>query len=277
MSMYSLFLTNKAHKSVSPVTLNEDISGTKSTKEQPTILQGPPHDQDEQHAADKQDPADKRVENGYVSSQRRLSLTDLQNEAIYAFGARLSVISETSKEEASVNNSIQPSLATEEEESGHTSTQQDGNDEPVASASPRYSCEERTVALNQDKIHLRDILDKSLQQLELSNLHLTVMDLKDICNLCPGLTRLAVRDCTLDRDALLQFLPRSIKVLDLSHNAWVTHSWLMDLLGQHLSKSDDKQRMLHVHVSNCASLSRTSISRLNLEYQGRAVLIQSTT
>ena len=93
MSMYTIFSSNKALQSVSPVTKNEDASrqvdyvGHSPPRPRQASPFGPDYDDDD---------------NDYIFSQmeqRRLSLTDLQNKAIYAVGTRLSVITEASKEE----------------------------------------------------------------------------------------------------------------------------------------------------------------------------------
>jgi hypothetical protein len=210
--------------------------------------------------------------------QRRLSLTDLQNEAIYAFGTRLSVITEVSNEDSSNQvMTIHPSPTTiDEKESNDEAFQHGGSDESVAGVPRPCSSEPAlAVALDLDNTkNLRDLLCQSLDRLDLSNLHLTKSDLKDIYNACPRLMHFSVRDCTLDRDVLLQFLPQSLRVLDLSNNVWVTDLWLVDLLRQHHFKSD---QLVHVFVANCASISRQSIARLNLEYQGRVRIIRSKT
>jgi hypothetical protein len=269
--MYTIFSFNMDLQSVSPVTTIEDAIDDKAS----------PSDHQEQPHADKQGISYQDDENDHFPSpmeQRRLSLTDLQNEAIYAFGTRLSVITEVSKEDSSNQvMTIHPSPTTrEEKESNDEAFQHGGSDESVAGVPRRCSSEPALAeALDRDNTkNLRDILCKSLDRLELSNLHLTESDLKDIYNACPRLTHFSVGDCTLDRDVLLQFLPQSLRVLDLSNNVWVTDLWLVDLLRQRHFKSD---QLVHVFVANCASISRQSIARLNLEYQGRVRIIRSKT
>jgi hypothetical protein len=82
-------------ESVSLVTTIEDTIDDKASS---------PLDHQEEPHADKQGITYQDDENGHFSypmDQRRLSLTDLQDEAIYAFGTRLSVITEVSKEDSS--------------------------------------------------------------------------------------------------------------------------------------------------------------------------------
>lgn len=118
----------------------------------------------------------------------------------------------------------------------------------------------------QGSIDLSSILHPSLQvcRLQLGNLHLEKQTLDFIWNLS-NLTHLSLRNCSIDKcGGLLHTpLPPSLQVLDLSDNAWVTDTWLLEFLAH-----QKHHHLLYVNVSGCPHVSKYVLFRLNFDFRG---------